>query len=61
MCSFAANREALPPAAVSPHLQTTQEFLAFMGSDRRHIKEGLLPDCSKVRSCAEMPAMRMTW
>ncbi|KAG2434073.1 hypothetical protein HXX76_007801 [Chlamydomonas incerta] len=40
-------RMALPP----PHTfvgMTTQEFLAFMSSERRHIKEGLLPDCSKA-------------
>ncbi|KXZ55617.1 hypothetical protein GPECTOR_2g1167 [Gonium pectorale] len=36
-----------PPSFVG---MTTQEFLAFMSSDRRHIREGLLPDCFKLRA-----------
>ncbi|GLC47982.1 hypothetical protein PLESTB_000046300 [Pleodorina starrii] len=34
-----------PPLLVG---MTTQELLAFMSSERRHIREGLLPDCSKA-------------
>ena len=38
--------------------QATQEFLGFMSGERRHIREGLLPDCSKVRvrGCARVCA-----